>query len=146
MPLIKSGSRAAVSKNIATEIAAGKPRRVAVAIALSTADRAKGGNVAKKKPDEMVTQGPSTSLLGQAAAEANARSPKGQAGMGLPFDEGMGKPGDYGNKGAKIVPASEPSTALNLAGKKRPISEINAEVEQKNLINRGKRFARTRGY
>lgn len=42
MPLIKSGSRKAVSQNIRTEVAAGKPQKQAVAIALSTADRAKG--------------------------------------------------------------------------------------------------------
>lgn len=44
MPLIKSGSRQAVSSNIRTEIAAGKPQKQAVAIALSTADRTKGVN------------------------------------------------------------------------------------------------------
>lgn len=41
MPLIRSASRRAVSANIRTERAAGKPERQAVAIALSTADRAK---------------------------------------------------------------------------------------------------------
>lgn len=45
MPLIKSASRKAVSKNIRTEVAAGRPQKQAVAIALSTADRAK-----RKKP------------------------------------------------------------------------------------------------
>jgi hypothetical protein len=44
MPLIKSGSRKAVSENIKTEIAAGKPRDQAVAIALDTARRS-GGTV-----------------------------------------------------------------------------------------------------
>jgi hypothetical protein len=37
MPLKKGSSRAAVSANIRTEIAAGKPRRQAIAIALHTA-------------------------------------------------------------------------------------------------------------
>lgn len=37
MPLRKGKSRAAISANIRTEIAAGKPRRQAVAIALHTA-------------------------------------------------------------------------------------------------------------
>jgi len=41
MPLLKSGSRKAVSQNIRTEIAAGKPQKQAVAIALSVARRAK---------------------------------------------------------------------------------------------------------
>lgn len=40
MPLIKSGSRAAVSQNIKTEMAAGKPQKQAVAIALSVGRRA----------------------------------------------------------------------------------------------------------
>ena len=48
MPLIKSGSRAAVSKNIETEMAAGKPQKQAVAIALSVGRRA-GGNIAPKR-------------------------------------------------------------------------------------------------
>jgi hypothetical protein len=37
MPLIKSGTKAAVSTNIKREMAAGKPQRQAVAIALSLA-------------------------------------------------------------------------------------------------------------
>lgn len=49
MPLVKSASKAAVSKNIRTEIAAGRPQKQAVAIALSTADRAKKG-----KPNNMM--------------------------------------------------------------------------------------------
>jgi len=45
MPLIKSASKAAVSKNIATEIGAGKPQKQAIAIALNVArkTRAAGG-------------------------------------------------------------------------------------------------------
>lgn len=35
MPLDKSGSKAAVAKNIKTEVAAGKPKAQAVAIALA---------------------------------------------------------------------------------------------------------------
>ena len=41
MPLIKSGSRAAVSSNIRAEIGAGKPQKQAVAIALDVARRSK---------------------------------------------------------------------------------------------------------
>lgn len=41
MPLDKSSSRKAIAKNIRTEVAAGKPQKQAVAIALSTADRAR---------------------------------------------------------------------------------------------------------
>ncbi len=44
MPLKQSGSKAAVSANIKTELAAGKPRDQAVAIALSVARK----NAAKK--------------------------------------------------------------------------------------------------
>ena len=48
MPLIKSGSRKAISQNIRTEMAAGKPQKQAVAIALNTA-RSAGANVAPKR-------------------------------------------------------------------------------------------------
>lgn len=47
MPLDKGKSKAAVSKNIRTEIAAGKPRAQAVAIALDTARRS-GAHIPKK--------------------------------------------------------------------------------------------------
>lgn len=43
MPLIKSPSKAAVGPNIEREIAAGKPRKQAIAIALSVQRRAGGG-------------------------------------------------------------------------------------------------------
>lgn len=41
MPLIKSASKAAVSKNIKAEMKAGKPQKQAVAIALSVQEQAK---------------------------------------------------------------------------------------------------------
>jgi hypothetical protein len=41
MPLKKGSSQATISKNIKTEVAAGKPKAQAVAIALNTADRSK---------------------------------------------------------------------------------------------------------
>ena len=47
MPLINSGSSIAVGKNIAKETAAGKPRKQAIAIALSV-KRKNGGKVAPK--------------------------------------------------------------------------------------------------
>lgn len=42
MPLIKSGSKKAVSENIRREMSAGKPQKQAVAIALSVQRKAKG--------------------------------------------------------------------------------------------------------
>lgn len=42
MPLDKSGSKESVGKNIKTEIAAGRPQKQAVAIALSVQRRAGG--------------------------------------------------------------------------------------------------------
>ncbi len=41
MPLKKGYSKSSISKNIKTEMKAGKPKKQAVAIALSTARRAK---------------------------------------------------------------------------------------------------------
>jgi hypothetical protein len=48
MPLVKSGSRAAIGKNIKIEESAGKPHDQALAIALSTAR--KYGNALAMKP------------------------------------------------------------------------------------------------
>jgi hypothetical protein len=47
MPLVKGSSKKSVSKNIKTEMEAGKPQKQAVAIALETAREAK--KTAKKK-------------------------------------------------------------------------------------------------
>lgn len=47
MPLSKGKSKAAVSKNIKTEMAAGKPQKQAVAIALNTARKA-GAKIPKR--------------------------------------------------------------------------------------------------
>jgi len=48
MPLIKSGSKKAISQNIKTEMAAGKPQKQAVAIGLATARKA-AAKIPKKK-------------------------------------------------------------------------------------------------
>lgn len=48
MPLNKGKSKKAVSENIKTEMAAGKPQKQAVAIALNTARKA-GAKIPKKK-------------------------------------------------------------------------------------------------
>ena len=48
MPLIKSGSKKAMSSNIKAEMAAGKPQKQAVAIAYSVARKAGGGSSYKK--------------------------------------------------------------------------------------------------
>lgn len=50
MPLIKSGSKEAVGKNIEREKAAGKPHKQAVAIALNTQRRFGGGAGMGAKP------------------------------------------------------------------------------------------------
>ena len=48
MPLVKSGSQEAVGKNIKAEMKAGKPKKQAVAIALSVErENAKGSRKAK---------------------------------------------------------------------------------------------------
>jgi hypothetical protein len=48
MPLAKGKSKKTISKNIRTEIAAGKPQKQAIAISLSEA-RKSGAKIPKKK-------------------------------------------------------------------------------------------------
>jgi len=48
MPLAKGRSRAAVSSNIKTELAAGKPRKQAIAIALNVAGKSRKKKTKKR--------------------------------------------------------------------------------------------------
>lgn len=48
VPLVKSGSKAAIGKNIKAEEEAGKPKKQAIAIALNVARKA-GAKIKKKK-------------------------------------------------------------------------------------------------
>lgn len=52
MPLQKGRSREAISQNIKTETAAGKPQKQAIAIALSEARRS-GAKIPKKKKGKL---------------------------------------------------------------------------------------------
>lgn len=49
MPLKKGNSKQAVSGNIRTEMAAGKPQKQAVAIAMNTARKSSGNNLINPK-------------------------------------------------------------------------------------------------
>ncbi len=56
MPLSKSASKKAVSSNIRKESEAGKPEKVAVAIALSEQDRAKAKLAEERKKVKVETR------------------------------------------------------------------------------------------
>jgi hypothetical protein len=62
MPLEQGNNRAAVSANIGTEMAAGKPQKQAVAIALNTARRSGSGEVKPRipKPRAVTVKAPHT--------------------------------------------------------------------------------------
>jgi hypothetical protein len=83
LPLIHSNSREAVSQNIKTEIAAGKPQKQAVAIALSEARRAKharGGKV--KGYDTGGATDPVSAVVSALQAGSNqVASPSSNPGM-----------------------------------------------------------------
>lgn len=49
MPLVKGASQKTISKNIRTEIKAGRPRNQAIAIALNIAREAKKGRSKKRR-------------------------------------------------------------------------------------------------
>ena len=57
MPLVKSGSKQAVSRNIKAELAAGKPQKQAVAIALAVKRKAEGVPVRRGGVLERMTSG-----------------------------------------------------------------------------------------
>jgi predicted kinase len=52
MPLTKGNSKKTVSKNIATEMKAGRPQKQAVAIALNTARKSKSNIPSKRDEDK----------------------------------------------------------------------------------------------
>lgn len=58
MPLIKGKGKKAISKNISTEIHAGKPPDQAIAIAMS-----KAGKNKRKKKDSIISSGPIVSNI-----------------------------------------------------------------------------------
>jgi hypothetical protein len=82
MPLKQGKSRATVSSNIKTEIAAGKPQKQAVAIALNTARGSSGPGYVAPKP---TTSNPTT--VGDSLG--NTVVPARRGGIGNL------KPGDY---------------------------------------------------
>lgn len=53
MPLVRGNSKQAISQNIRKEIAAGKPQKQAVAIAMNSAGKSKPKSMAKPKAGNM---------------------------------------------------------------------------------------------
>jgi len=111
MPLVKSGSRKAVSENIRRERSAGKPEKQAVAIALDVQRRAKGGDPPARKDRKMAMK---RNGGGESASHAPGHEiGDGDNGVRMQHANAMGK-GPSGNFG--VMPFAD----ANRAGKEHP--------------------------
>jgi hypothetical protein len=114
MPLIKSGGKEAVGKNIKTEMAAGRPQKQAVAIALDN-QRRSGGGGKKFQAGGAVTGAPPPT--GMATAAAQPQGGRFQNAANVPtLPAGVNTGAQVGfNKGGSVELSGEVPFVENLA-------------------------------
>lgn len=158
MPLIKSGSKQAVSENIRREISAGKPQKQSVAIAMSNARKygkkfAEGGKVpwAMKSPAHQVfKEGLIHSRVPGRTDKLNIAVPKGA--YVVPADVVSGMRGAQGNTlaGGKLLTAKFASGGMAMGipksgmprGFRGPNIRMQRAVpEMPSLLGRKPKFA-----
>ena len=116
MPLIKSGGKEAVGKNIKTEMASGRPQKQAVAIALD--NQRKHGGAKKFQAGGAVTGAPPPA--GMATAAAQPQGGRSQTAANVPtLPAGVNTGAQLGfSKGGKVELSTEVPFVENLAESK----------------------------
>ena len=127
MPLIKSGGKEAVGKNISELKASGRPQKQAVAIALDN-QRRHGGGAKKFQAGGAVNAAPPAGGMATAAAQpqggrftSSPNVPAAPAGINTGMQQGF-------NKGGKVEKSTEVPFVENLAeSKANPTGPIGFE-------------------
>lgn len=119
MPLIHSGSQSAISQNIKTEMAAKKPQKQAVAIALDIARRA------RRADGGPVHVGPIYSAVGGRTDHLAMQVPSGSYVIPADIVSGLGEGNT--NKGLQVLERVFPSTPHRARGGNVPIMAAGGE-------------------
>lgn len=155
MPLIHSDSRASIGQNIATEMAAGKPHRQAVAVALETArrygrGRAAGGSSPPPQAPTYATANPGilssglmpTSRVGSVGLDPNTGALTPESIAWLQNFAMRGMVGGPDNRGAPPASFGMPQPAQAPAA---PPMFPTLDTASGSMQNRGGRVARAPG-
>ena len=115
MPLIKSGGKEAVGKNISELKESGRPQKQAVAIALDN-QRKHGGGAKKFQAGGAVSGSPPPTGMATAAAQPQGgRFTAASNAPAVPMGGNVGVPRQGFKKGGAVEPSSEVMFVTNLA-------------------------------